>query len=196
MVKVLAFDRGDVCASYDLTRFDTFLIQNWYDPQKEWDYFKKNKWNFDRGKITEPQFRSWLKKALGFEESIETLIQNNMKNLIIDRKLLKFIATLRKKYTTILRSNNDKTSITQIRKEIQLKDFFDAIYFSCEYKAWKIEDSVVNHIKKKYKCVPSDIVFIDDKACNIVPLKKKWYQGIIYTDIENLKTELRKLWVK
>ena len=164
MTKVIAIDRGDVCGDYDLSRFDTFLTKNGYDTKKEKRYFQSYKGDFDRAKMSEKQFWTWLKKALWFDGAIETLMQNNSKNLVVNWKLLDLIQSLKKKYTIVLRSNMDISSIRQIKKEVPLKKFFDAIYFSWDYKMWKTESPVVNHIRKKYKCVPSEIVLIDDFA--------------------------------
>ena len=192
MIKVLAFDRWYVCGDYDISRFNAFLTKNGYDYKKEENYYKKYKWDFDRAKMSEKQFRDGLKKTIWFNGSIETLKQNNAKNLVIDWRLLEYIQKINKKYTTILWSNMDKTSINQIEKEVSLKKFFKKIYFSWNLKKWKTEENVIKNICKNHKCLPWEILFIDDTPEVISTIKKLWYQWILYTGLEQFKKDFRK----
>jgi HAD superfamily hydrolase (TIGR01509 family) len=75
----------------------------------------------------------------------------------------------------------DISSIRQIKKEVQLHTFFDAIYFSRDYKIGKVEAPVMQHMLKKYQCSPSEIVLIDDEKRNFTQLTKEGYQTIVYT---------------
>lgn len=195
MIKTILFDRWYVCGDYDLSRFRKFLTINGYDPEKERAYFKKFKWDFDRRKLSETQFWTGLKKALWFTWSINTLIENNTKNLVVDWGLLEMIQALKKKYTIVLWSNMDISSIRQIKKEVELDKFFDAVYFSRDLKMGKIETSVIQHIMKKCNCSSSEMVFVDDEERNFTQLIKDGYQTIVYTGKANLKKEFKKLWI-
>ena len=108
-------------------------------------------------------------------------MHNCDKNLIVDWKLLDRIKSLRKHYKVILRSNMDSTAIRQIKKEVNLKTFFDAIYFSWDYKMGKTDKPVIQEITKKHKCIPSETVFIDDATRNFTQLTKDGYHTIVYT---------------
>ena len=108
-------------------------------------------------------------------------MHNCDKNLIVDWKLLDYIKTLRKHYKVILRSNMDITSIRQIKKEVPLKTFFDAIYFSRDYKMGKTDKEMIQYISTKHKCITSETVFIDDTPRNFTQLHKDGYHTIVYS---------------
>ena len=193
MIKLFLFDWGDVCGSYDVERFDGFLRQNGYDTKGLKQFFSQKKPDFDRGLMTESQFWNALKKEIGFDGPWQTLATNNQKNLVLNQRLLKFIKTLRQRFSVAILSNMDPTSIRQIRREIQLEDYFDKAYFSCELGRGKLEDGVVRRILSDFDVTADQVVFVDDFTGNIEKGRILGFHCIHYHNFDDFKRQLQGL---
>ncbi len=193
MIKLLIFDWGDVCGTYDAAGFESFLKDEGCDITGLKRFFHEWKPRFDRGKITESRFWGALKDEVGFAGQWQTLAANSRKNHVPDLRLLEFIKMLRSRFSTALLSNMDPTSVRQIQREIHLEDYFDKVYFSCELGEGKLEKGIVRRILSEFKVAADQVVFVDDFAGNIEKGKSLGFHCIQYRSFEDFKRQLGRL---
>lgn len=193
MIKLVIFDWGDVCGSYDAEGFESFLRDEGCDTTGLKRFFHEWIPRFDRGKITESRFWNALKDEVGFTGQWQTLASSSQKNHVPNLRLLKFVKTLRPRFSTALLSNMGPTSVRQIKREIQLEDYFDKVYFSCEAGQGKLEKEVVQQVLSEFKVTADQVVFVDDFAGNIEKGKSIGFNCIHYSSFEDFKQQLKHL---
>lgn len=193
MIKVIVFDWGDVCGLYNLEVFSTFLKKLSYDSSISSKYFEEFKPKFDRAILSEEEFWSGLSKKLEFDYHWSILATNNKKNLIVNWPLLDIIKKLRSNFKIALLSNMDPTSISGIRSEVKLSEYFDKVYFSSEIKKGKLEKEAVDMVLKDFNATTQELLFIDDYSGNIEKAKSLGMKTLLFKDIQEFKKELNSL---
>lgn len=95
-------------------------------------------------------------------------------------------------YKTGLLSNNTRENGEKIRKS-GLDKHFDAFLISAEIGYQKPEKDAFNLLIKELEVLPQELIFIDDSTGSLSQASQIGYQPILFTGIEDLKTELIKL---
>lgn len=192
MLKLIVFDWGDVCGTFNKESSNVFFKKIGKNPKKIDEYFHQFKAEFDRNQLSEEEFWKGLAKHIGFSRKWEVLAQNSEENIQINWALLKFIQTLRTRFKTALLSNMDATSIAAIRHKVNLEKYFDKVYFSSELGLGKLERLVLEKMLDDFKVAPEEVLFIDDFPANIECAKEFGINTVLYSSLENLKNQLRK----
>lgn len=193
MIKLILFDWGDVCGFYNLDILNNYLKKLGYNYTLVDSYFKEFKPRFDRDQITEKEFWENLSRKLNYLDNWKMLAKNNQKNLKINKHLLNYIKKLKTTAKIALLSNMDKTSIRAIKEKISLKEYFDKVYFSSEFKTGKLEKNVVDKIFTQFKVNSNEVLFIDDYVGNVEKAKDLGMQTIQFKRNKDLMLKLKKL---
>ena len=193
MIRLLLFDWADVCGLYDLRVFNTFLESQGYSVDIARAHFGELKPAFDRDQISEEEFWSKMAEKLKFKGHWSELANANQKNLKPNQPLLEYIQTIKNKVHIALLSNLDKTSIQAIQNKLNLKDYFEKVYFSYEYKTGKLDKPLIDKLLVDFNVKPEEILFIDDFQGNLEKAEKYGMKTLLYTDVETVKKELNKI---
>lgn len=190
MIKLILFDWGDVCGLYNIEVFNIFLDKIGHDSKIVGGHFKEWKGKFDRDEISEEEFWTKLAGKLRFKKHWSILASNNNKNLIVNWPVLDFIKEVKEKTHVALLSNMDKTSIDAIKKEINLEDYFEKIYFSSEHKTGKLEKKVIDKVLGDFGVSTEEVLFIDDFPGNLDKAKEYGMKTILFTGVDDLKDKV------
>lgn len=109
------------------------------------------------------------------------------------KEVLELAKKLRKRYKTVLFSDNFDYMTMAIRKNLRLKEYFDLIVFSNEVSMTKREDKIYKFLIKKVKTKPEQCLLIDDKQENLARAGKFGIKGILFKNAKQVKRDLTKL---
>jgi len=111
---------------------------------------------------------------------------------IVDRTLVEYIRSLRRKYKTGLISNNWSDLRDFVTRE-KFDDAFDKMIISAEVGAMKPEPKIFQIALEQFGVKPKEAVFIDDFYINIEGCEKVGMKGIHFKDPETALQQLKKL---
>lgn len=111
--------------------------------------------------------------------------------------MMELIRNLHSRYTLILVSDNDATTVKNLKKyHHKLLNMFTKKYFSYELKILKSNPKFFKYVIDDLNIPPSDCIFIDDKQKNVDAAKECGINGIVFSSVNQLKKELASLSVK
>lgn len=189
--KILLIDFGDVIGFFDILHFDKFIEQNGGDELKIRKYFKDYKKDFDKDEISEKNFWTNLRKITNVNLPWEIISENNKKNLVIDYRMINLIKKIPIK--KILFSNMDRTTVQQIKKELNLSELFDEIIFSCEVGNLKTDKLFLKNLIKRQSISPDEILLVDDSKNNLKKCEELGFETYLFKDYEKFKLDFTKL---
>ena len=197
MIKNIIFDVGNVLVDFD----PEFLLRSWDidDTARTLLYehvFHSPIWNeYDRStesvdEIKEhfckklPQYRSYIDEIF---DSIS--VMHKTRDFVMP-----WLTELKKKgYRLYILSNYAQNTYDKTYHDLPFLEVMDGIVFSFQCHYIKPENEIYEHLLQTYNLVPSESVFIDDKADNIQKAKEYGIHGIIFTRYEDAKNKLKKL---
>jgi epoxide hydrolase-like predicted phosphatase len=111
---------------------------------------------------------------------------------ILDRTLLNYLRSLRRKYKTGLISNAWGDLRDFIVRE-KFDDAFDKLIISAEVGAAKPEPKIFQIALEQFGVKPNEAVFVDDFLINIEGCEKVGMKGIHFEDPESTLQQLKEL---
>jgi len=191
MIKNIIFDWGGVCTSGHLLKDFSlnFSEQAGKDAFEIEKVFRQLDYPYETGKIAPEIFWRDFSKTLGlknFDDAIKVFF-NSYK---INADVLGHVKDLRQKYQTILFSNNYADLFAHMILFYRLGEYFDQWFSSSGLKFKKPEKEAYESLIASAQIKPEETIFVDDKEKNLLPAKELGFKTIVFTDIEQLKTEL------
>ncbi len=113
----------------------------------------------------------------------------------IDWGLLEYVRQLKKNYKIHMLTDTidlDRGSSKWINK---VDVHFDNVFKSYEEKLHKPNKSAFTNVLAKIKAKPEECIFVDDFQANVDAANELGIKGILFTTLESLKTEFKKLGV-
>jgi len=148
----------------------------------------------DFGHITELEFHRRLSEFSGQSlESVEEIFESNPN--FTDQLLVKLIEKLRLNYKVGLLSNASSEYLRSILQEQNLTRLFDEIVVSGEIHLIKPSAEVFHYILNKMALKPGEAIFTDDNRRNVEAAASIGIKSVIYTNREQLASDLRNLGV-
>ena len=111
---------------------------------------------------------------------------------IVDRTLVEYIRSLRRKYKTGLISNAWSDLRDFILRE-KFADVFDEMIISAEVRAMKPDPKIFQIALERFGVKPKEAVFVDDFYANIEGCEKVGMKGVHFKDAESTLEQLKKL---
>ena len=128
------------------------------------------------------------------EEKQEFIREHAVKSITILDFSEKLLNQLSKKYVLGLISNNSKDLGENILKMSGLDKYFKIIIYSHKVGLAKPDTKIFDLAFSKLKNIsPEEIVFIDDKERNLIPVKELRWNTILFTSYPELVQELKDL---
>ena len=197
MIKAVIFDWFGLRSEDALKRLVRELRKNIKRNEEDIiNSYKKYELDFTLRRINSKNVLKNMFRDLNLNQNINDYLYIFNKTSKIRNEILKLAKMLKKGYKTALLSDNFDEMTKTIRKNIDLKDYFDMVIFSNEIRLVKRKDKIYKVTIKKLKCEPSECVLIDDKKENIARAKRLDMNGILFKNIRQVKRELIKFNVK
>lgn len=185
MIKAIIFD------FFDVFRSDHY--NNWLRKrglEREGPYLAASE-HHDRGEYSDKQFFQAISDASG--EPVEDVESEMEAPAEFNQPLVDYLIELKGKYKTALLSNSSRHYLRAELAKYKLLPHFDEVVISSEVGLIKPEPEVFHYILQKLAVKPEECVFIDDNPKHVTAAEKLGIHGIIYTDIETLKTTVKEL---
>lgn len=195
-IKALIFDLGNVLININVERFFISLME--YSNRK----FSQIKKGFietyqyiEIGKYSEEEFYQEMKKVVGFQ-NITKVQFIDMFNGILDEwndEMLEFVKKLRKtgEYQLYALSNTNPIHIKFLKNNsIDIRPFFNDVFFSYEIGLAKPNPEVYAFVLKAINCKPEECLFVDDNLNNINNAAKLGFNVLVFKDSESFLTEI------
>lgn len=177
-IKNVIFDLGGVIINLDtartiqeFNRLSSFPFEDLYTQAGQSELFNL----FDKGKISDFDFFSQLRKMIRYEgQEADLLHAWNAMLLDVPGERLELLVTMKQNYNTFLLSNTCEPHITAFERDLYLQhgvknfnDYFDRIYYSCRIGMRKPDKEIFEHVLKENDLVPEQTVFIDDSIQHV-----------------------------
>lgn len=198
MYKALIFDLGNVVFNVDFS----LIYKHWsersgisYDKIKNYFEQDKNFDKFERGDLTEEEYRKITNKNLGMNLS-EKDFDEGLTALYLDEThdINTLLKELKMDYRIIALSN---TNIIHKRvwrnKYKDTMDQFEKIFSSHEINTRKPEAEPYLIALDYLKIKPEEVIFLDDKEENIEPAKTLGIETVTVKSPAQMRIELKKL---
>jgi len=195
MIKAIIFDLGKVIFDTSFDRCFDF----WASASGKTFESIKNKFsfdsiyeNFERSDITPSQFRKQMCEKLDLQISDE-LFDKGWCNLYLDvyPGIHELLSELKQNYRLIALSNTNciHENVWKIRYAEILRHF-ENVFSSHHINTRKPEKESYFMVLEHCKLTPSEVIFLDDNADNIVGAQKAQINSILVTSTEQMILEL------
>src|SRR4051812_24917382 len=177
-IKNIIFDLGGVIINLDIpktisefNKISDIPFESIYTQSQQQDLFNL----FDRGKITDFEFFSELKKHIKHTGPDEELLYAwNAMLLDVPQRRLDVLVKMKQKYRTFLLSNTCEPHISAFEADLyrqhgvkNFNDYFDEVYYSCRIGMRKPDTEIFEMVLAKNNLVASETVFIDDSEQHV-----------------------------
>jgi putative hydrolase of the HAD superfamily len=167
-------------------------------PERAKEIWKESKNSLVKGLETPKNFlqrmSSLLNKNIDINRGLDVWKRRyQLKNAYINWELIDFIKKLRKKYQ--IHMFTDTIDLDRGNKELvnQVEGNFQNIYRSYEQHLKKPDKEAYLNVLEKIEAKPEKCIFIDDIEANVSAARKIGIRGIIYENLFQLKSAMRKL---
>lgn len=177
-IKNIIFDLGGVIINLDTQRtieefnkISQIPFEEVYSQANQIEIFNL----FDKGKISEFDFFSELRKQIRYEgPEVDLLYAWNAMLLDVPENRLDLLVEMKQNYTTFLLSNTCEPHISAFENDLYLdhgvknfNDYFDEVYYSCRVGMRKPDKEIFEMVLSKNKLKPEETVFIDDSIQHV-----------------------------
>ena len=184
MEKVILFDFFGVISS----EVSPIWFKRYFNEEEALEIKEEIMSKGDKGELSEEEVYELIASrmnmtSLKIKEDFNELIKINF-------ELVEYIKELKKEYRVYLLSNAMSSFLRRILDKYNLYELFNEVYISSEMKLVKPYEEFFNHVINKENIDPSNAVMIDDNKKNILGAIKTNLNGIVYTDVNDLKEKL------
>jgi FMN phosphatase YigB (HAD superfamily) len=146
---------------------------------------------YEAGRITSREFLSQFRQLCRLRCDEDTIAAAFVDVFQPNLPLCNLLPALKKRYRLFLGSNtNELHSLHYRRQFAEHLKFFDGLVLSHEIGARKPSPLFFEHCWRLAECPARACVFVDDLPANIEGARRCGWQGILFTDLDNLKEQL------
>lgn len=157
--------------------------------------------NFDRGELSAAEVSARTAVRLSLNESALRALVNGigerLQPMADTLTLLAQLRALRDQAGSDLRlyylSNMPKAYARVLEQRHEFIGWFDGGIFSGDVHQIKPEPEIYEMLERRYQLEPSQTVFIDDLAGNVVQAQSRGWHGIHFESAEQLKLQLQQV---
>jgi putative hydrolase of the HAD superfamily len=158
-------------------------------------YYWVDRHAYDRGDLTGLGFWQKLSADAGLaltDEQIHELNQHDAQMWTTENPvILAWQKQLRSHgLKTAILSNMGDTVLASIESSFSWVDGFDVLLWSYQHRMAKPEPEIYELLLEKLGTAPKETLFLDDKLENIEAAQKAGIQGLVFSDAEQLRTDL------
>lgn len=145
----------------------------------------------DRGDMALEQYFTSLGKQSG--QTSEAVAAEQTAAIKIDQTVISLLGQLKAGYRLALISNAPSDFIRDIITEYQLETYFDYMAISAELRMIKPSPEIFLHTLDELGADPEETIFTDDNPKNTAAVEKLGIKGIVFTDADSFRHELKVL---
>jgi epoxide hydrolase-like predicted phosphatase len=145
------------------------------------------------GKVSNAQFFSAFQKKFKIKGDIKKVwMRVALKDIKINKQLLKIIDGLRKEYAVAVLSNVTQTR-GMLDEYFAIYSHFDNVFLSYKLKMVKPSKNIYQTVLKKLKVKPEEVLFIDDKESNLKTARELGIKSIQFNNNAQLVSEFKRI---
>jgi len=195
MIKAIAFDFGGVITKIgglkELREEYCKLFGIPYDVLTP--VFRKNWYLWRDDKLNETQFWENISKELGFDYNFEQVKAIMRAYHILNKDVMSFVKQIKGKYKIYILSNHVREWFGDAIKRFGFEELFDGIFTSYDVKVSKPEKEIYLKFLERFGIKGEECAFIDDRQENVKAADELGIKGIMFTNFEQMKSDLKKL---
>lgn len=198
MIKYIIFDLGGVFVSdapifyvnklTDFTEVLDYAGVSREDSEKIW---RKHWQKLKLGQEDLDLFWQDFYKLVNKDVNLNKIKELYNSKIILDKQVFDFTTKLKEKYKLIALANESKFGIKLKIKKFKLKSLFEKIYCSANLNIAKPNPEIFKYVIKDSDLDINEVIFIDNQIENITATKKLGIKSILFTNIEQLKKDLK-----
>ena len=148
---------------------------------------------FEAGRISRWEFYRKLKKIYRFEHSLADFEKVWCSVFTGLTDLVDYAMELKENYNVYILSNTDEIHFNIVWQDYPELHFFgDNLMLSYELDSVKPQKEIYERALKMFDLNPEDCLFIDDKLENIHGAAINGIAGILFTNVEDTKRDIKK----
>jgi putative hydrolase of the HAD superfamily len=185
MIRAIIFDCFGVLTTDLWKEFVATLPEAQHAPARDINYA------YDSGRMSREKFRTEIEALTGrLPKEVE-----ERKGLATEKNtaLLDYITQLRPKYRIGMLSNIASDWVRQEFLSAEEQKLFDAMIFSHDVGMAKPDREIFELAAERLGVTPGECVLIDDSPRHVTGAQAAGMQGIIYENLEQMKSELEGL---
>lgn len=158
-------------------------------------YYKQNyslHRSFEKGEISEDEFINTLLNALQNKIDKGTLCRFYSEIFTVNDNVVKLLPLLKKNYRLVLLSNTNSIHMKYGWGDYKFLSHFEKLILSHEVKAVKPEEAIYRAVEKYTGISSAEHIFIDDIPEYIEAAKKCGWDGIVFSNYQQLFNDLRR----
>lgn len=189
MIKAITFDLDGVYFTGDsFSKFKQSLgITNFDDN----DMFA-----FKRGELSEADFWNKVRSQYNLNQTDSEISQLLAASYQVNQNVVDTVKKVRSKgIKTCICTNNFPTRINTLNQKFNFLSDFDVKVFSCQIGAVKPDPQIFQALIGQSGCLPSEIIFADDKQENVDAAKSLGINAFLYTGFDDFVLKLENLGV-
>jgi len=198
MIRAIVFDWGGVLIENPTQGLLKYCAKQLHISESTLNtVYRKYEESFQKGLLSEQS----LWKNISFELKTHTpatssLWESAFKNVYKEKKeVFQFVSLLKQNgYMTGFLSNTEYPAMRFFEK--QRYDMFDVTIFSCAEGTRKPEKEIYHILLAKLQVEPHETVFVDDRSDFIRGAEHVGIHGILFQDIDQLRSDLTSLILK
>lgn len=185
----LLFDFGGVLVDLDKQRCINAFAELGFDIVPYLGTFQQGGFfsDFERGEISVSEFCDILREKSNNPNLSDAQIVGAWERYLLDvpEERLEMLLRLKEKYTLHVLSNTNPVHWDMAvngyfrYKGLQVEDFFDKIFLSCELGVEKPEPEIFEKVVAGIGCAPDDILFFDDSEVNCEAARRCGLQAVL-----------------
>jgi HAD superfamily hydrolase (TIGR01509 family) len=196
MIKAVLFDLGGVYFEDGTKKFLKILSTKTGTPvEKLYPIFREGKsLKYRENKISGREFFEWAAKQLSNKFAPDELNNIWVSEYTEISGIRDIIISLKNKgiIVTIL-SDNVPERITYLQEKYHFLDLFDDVILSYEVNLTKASSEIFELALSRINIKPEESIFVDDREVNLKVAKKLKLNTILFTGVNNLKKDLKKM---
>jgi putative hydrolase of the HAD superfamily len=151
---------------------------------------------YDEGKVTGLGFWQKIVKDAGLDLSPSAIEELNLWDARMwtteNAAMLAWQKQLKERgFLTAILSNMGDNVLENMKREFDWITRFDVLVWSYQLLMAKPDAAIYHHLLKELGTRPEETLFIDDKAVNIDAANALGIKGLLFTNVEQLRTDLR-----
>lgn len=197
MIKTVFFDVGSVLLSTSqASAFWLFVERKGIDVSAFKEYHSKFDERLCKGQLTMKDFFAYVENNWDFKHgAFKEWEKIRLREVHINKRVLSLARKLRKKFKVgVLTNVYDHTAT--LNKKAGLYKGFDPVIISCDIGMKKPDKEIFDFAVKKAKCKPEECILIDDMEENVRAAQSFGWKGIVFKDVNQLKSDLAALDVR
>jgi putative hydrolase of the HAD superfamily len=195
-IRAVIFDYGMVLTGQPIQAAHEGMVRITGLPLDEFEkFYWTDRHAYDEGKLSGTMFWQKFREATGLaltDQQLDELNQLDGKMWTTsDPEMLAWHDQLRARgIRTAILSNMGDSVLEHIEREFAWIHGFDALVWSYQLGMAKPAPDIYRHALEKLGTRPAETLFLDDKQVNIDAARELGIEGLLFTDIDQLRRDL------